>query len=66
MARSRGRPRKRRRKDAENTPGPDAKKQPVETRSLALVGRYVLKEFDGSGIFLGKVVHYEEGLYRVN
>lgn len=66
MARSRGRPRKRRRKDAENTPGLDAKKQPVETRSLALVGRYVLKEFDGSGIFLGKVVHYEEGLYRVN
>lgn len=67
MARSRGRPRKRRRDEAENTiPGPETKNRAVETKPLALVGRYVLKEFDGSGIFLGKVVHYDQGLYRVN
>lgn len=66
MARSRGRPRKRRKEDENNALGPDTKKQAVETRSVALVGRYVLKEFEGSGIFLGKVVHYDQGLYRVN
>lgn len=66
MARSRGRPRKRRKEDENNALGSDTKKQAVETRSVALVGRYVLKEFEGSGIFLGKVVHYDQGLYRVN
>jgi hypothetical protein len=66
VARSRGRPRKRRKEDENNALGSDTKKQAVETRSVALVGRYVLKEFEGSGIFLGKVVHYDQGLYRVN
>lgn len=41
------------------------KKQVVGTVLRALVGRYVMKEFGGNGIFLGKVVHYDTGLYRV-
>ncbi|KAK4255189.1 hypothetical protein QN277_008216 [Acacia crassicarpa] len=72
VVRSRGRPRKRRRKEDENGTDdggsvPDLKKQAVGTRRpIALVGRYILKEFKGSGVFLGKVVYYECGLYRVN
>ncbi|KAJ7947925.1 DDT domain-containing protein PTM [Quillaja saponaria] len=68
VVRPRGRPRKRRKEDdiANQKSGPEMKKQAVGTRSIALVGRYVLKEFEGSGIFLGKVVYYEYGLYRVN
>ncbi|XP_052184924.1 DDT domain-containing protein PTM-like [Diospyros lotus] len=42
-----------------------AKKQVVETRSKAYVGRYAKKEFKGSGVFLGKIVSYDTGLYRV-
>ncbi|KAJ4979942.1 hypothetical protein NE237_010722 [Protea cynaroides] len=38
----------------------------VETRSKAMVGRYVRKEFVGSGVFLGKVVSYRSGLYRID
>ena len=34
---------------------PNTKKQPIETKLMALVGHYVIKEFDGSGIFLRKV-----------
>ncbi|KAK7262215.1 hypothetical protein RJT34_29778 [Clitoria ternatea] len=68
VVRSRGRPRKRRRKEDENEgkSALDAKRQAVGTRSIALVGKYVLKEFPGNGVFLGKVVYYECGLYRVN
>ncbi|KAG2674517.1 hypothetical protein I3760_13G140600 [Carya illinoinensis] len=67
VARSRGRPRKRRRDEDENIAlGPNTKNQAVERRPVALVGRYVLKEFRGSGVFLGRVLHYDQGLYRVN
>ncbi|XP_010243411.1 PREDICTED: DDT domain-containing protein PTM [Nelumbo nucifera] len=38
----------------------------VETRAKALVGRYVKKFFEGNGVFLGKVVSYSSGLYRVD
>ncbi|XP_042514046.1 DDT domain-containing protein PTM-like isoform X2 [Macadamia integrifolia] len=38
----------------------------VGTRSKALVGRYVRKEFVGIGVFLGKVVSYSSGLYRID
>ncbi|KAK4440655.1 DDT domain-containing protein PTM [Sesamum alatum] len=41
-------------------------KKVVETRSLKLVGRYVRKEFQGSGVFLGKITSYDSGLYRTN
>lgn len=66
--------RKRRRKDVQNGlfEGKEAKKAAVETKNLgveprlALVGRYVKKEFDGSGVFLGKVVYYDTGLYRID
>uniref|UniRef100_A0A2P2JY60 DDT domain-containing protein PTM n=1 Tax=Rhizophora mucronata TaxID=61149 RepID=A0A2P2JY60_RHIMU len=69
--RGRGRPRKRRREEDEND-GIDTgvvsaiKKQALELRWKPLVGRYVLKEFEGNGTFLGKVVYYETGLYRVD
>lgn len=73
MVRSRGRPRKRRRKEEENCTddvklGSDLKRQGIgiERVPLVLVGRYILKEFKGSGVFLGKVVYYECGLYRVH
>ncbi|XAR60083.1 hypothetical protein NMG60_11033325 [Bertholletia excelsa] len=56
--------RKRRRPDLQNDlVDQQAKKQ---TRSKALVGRYVKKEFKGSGIFLGKIVSYDAGLYRID
>ncbi|PIN00987.1 Nucleosome remodeling factor, subunit NURF301/BPTF [Handroanthus impetiginosus] len=41
-------------------------KKVVGTRSLKLVGRYVRKEFHGSGLFLGKISFYDSGLYRIN
>jgi len=64
VARPRGRPRKRRRNDEENET--ETKKQAsTGTRPVALVGRYVLKNFPRNGVFLGKVVYYESGLYRV-
>ncbi|KAI4334293.1 hypothetical protein L6164_019003 [Bauhinia variegata] len=71
VVRSRGRPRKRMRKEDQSgtddkKSGPEMKKQVVVTRPIALVGRYVLKELEGSGIFLGKVVYYDYGSYRVN
>ncbi|XP_061346257.1 DDT domain-containing protein PTM-like [Gastrolobium bilobum] len=68
VVRSRGRPRKRRRKEDEDEGKtvPDAKGLAVGTRPIALVGRYVLKEFPRNGVFLGKVAYYESGLYRVN
>ncbi|CAJ1979192.1 unnamed protein product [Sphenostylis stenocarpa] len=64
VARRRGRPRKRRREDEENES--EAKRQAtMGTRPVALLGRYVLKDFPRSGVYLGKVVYYESGLYRV-
>ncbi|KAM7274689.1 hypothetical protein ACFE04_016555 [Oxalis oulophora] len=66
--RARGRPRKRKR-PAEDEIVPDAepvaKRQVKETKSVAFVGRYVLKDFKNDGFFMGKVVYYDSGLYRV-
>lgn len=69
--RSEGRGRKRRRKDIENVsvnPPADSKtkQKVVASRSDALVGRYVKKQFEGSGVFLGKIVYYDSGLYRID
>ncbi|XP_073312587.1 DDT domain-containing protein PTM-like [Primulina huaijiensis] len=41
-------------------------KKVLQTRSLKLIGRYVMKEFQGSGLFLGKIVSYASGLYRIS
>ncbi|XP_074285719.1 DDT domain-containing protein PTM-like [Silene latifolia] len=46
--------------------GRPPKKRAVEMRGEAMIGRYVLKKFDGSGTFLGKIVSYDSGLYRVD
>ena len=66
VARSRGRPRKRRREEEEKKNENEAKRQAMGTRAVALVGKYVLKDFAGNGVFLGKVIFYECGLYRVS
>ncbi|XP_057955808.1 DDT domain-containing protein PTM isoform X2 [Malania oleifera] len=64
--------RKRRRNGGQNNVstgqqiGPETKKRAVETRSKAFIGRYVKKEFVGSGVFIGKIVSYDGGLYRVD
>ncbi|KAL8496450.1 hypothetical protein ACS0TY_020241 [Phlomoides rotata] len=55
--------RKRKNNDLEDVRG---EKKAVVTRSLRLVGRYVRKEFEGNGVFLGKIMSYDSGLYRVN
>ncbi|XP_020214078.2 LOW QUALITY PROTEIN: DDT domain-containing protein PTM-like [Cajanus cajan] len=65
VRRPRGRPRKRRRKEEEENEN-EAKRQAMGTRAVAFVGRYVLKEFPRNGVFLGKVMYYECGLYRVS
>ncbi|XWS52918.1 hypothetical protein CRYUN_Cryun11dG0113800 [Craigia yunnanensis] len=73
LPKPRGRPRKRRRPEEENESSAGdtkfnnskTKKWALETRSVALVGRYVLKEFRGN-VFLGKIVSYDTGLYRVD
>ncbi|KAL5056199.1 hypothetical protein RYX36_036881 [Vicia faba] len=66
VPRSRGRPRKRRKEDEkEGKSVPAAKRQAVETKPIVLVGKYVLKKFPRNGVFLGKVVYYECGFYRV-
>ncbi|KAJ8749984.1 hypothetical protein K2173_013899 [Erythroxylum novogranatense] len=66
--RGRGRPRKRRREEEDINKGLSSfiKKQVIELTWKPLVGRYVLKEFVGNGIFLGKIVSYDTGLYRVD
>ncbi|PON53379.1 Autoimmune regulator [Parasponia andersonii] len=71
VVKKRGRPRKRRREDDEKNAddgksGVETKKQVIETRPIALLGRYMLKDFEGNGAFLGKVVYYADGLYRVS
>lgn len=59
--------RKRKIKDVENvTVDGDGRRKIVETRSKRIVGRYVMKEFEGSGVFLGKVASYYSGLYRID
>ncbi|KAL2593794.1 hypothetical protein AAZX31_12G170300 [Glycine max] len=66
VVRSRGRPRKRRREDDATVTG-DAKTLPEAKKMMpiALVGRYVLKEFRRNTVLLGKVARYASGLYRV-
>lgn len=44
----------------------DGKKRAVGLKPKSLVGKYVRKEFEGNGLFLGKVVFYDSGLYRVD
>ncbi|VVB16809.1 unnamed protein product [Arabis nemorensis] len=68
VARPRGRPRKRPREEDRNGVTNRGKRpvfemKPVVPRSL--LGRYVLKDFDESRVFLGKIVSYSTGLYRV-
>lgn len=46
--------------------GQDGKKRAVGLKPKELVGRYVRKEFVGNGLFLGKVMFYDSGLYRVD
>ncbi|GER39722.1 metalloendopeptidases [Striga asiatica] len=58
--------RKRKKIDEPNVMDSNVGKRVKETRSLKLVGRYVRKEFGCSGVFLGKVVCYNTGLYRIN
>lgn len=63
----RGRP-KRQRKEGDNGSligqgAPEIKKRVV---GKALLGRYVKKEFGDSGLFLGKIVSYDCGYYRVD
>ncbi|XP_020231011.1 DDT domain-containing protein PTM [Cajanus cajan] len=66
VARSRGRPRKRRREEDETVAAdPKSLLEAKKTLPIALVGRYVLKEFRRNTVLLGKVVRYERGLYRV-
>ncbi|KAL4560815.1 hypothetical protein LXL04_032969 [Taraxacum kok-saghyz] len=57
--------RKRKRKDGEAA-NKTAKKAAVGIKSRVLVGRYVKKEFAGVGVFIGKIVSYDTGLYRVD
>ncbi|KAK6926666.1 Zinc finger, PHD-finger [Dillenia turbinata] len=44
----------------------NSKRRVIETRSNVFLGRYVKKEFEGSGVFLGKILSYDRGLYRVD
>ncbi|CAL5212229.1 unnamed protein product [Lathyrus oleraceus] len=65
VVRSRGHSRRQRNDEKEWKFVPEAKRQVVERKPIALVGRYVLKKFLRNGVFLGKVVYYEYGLYKV-
>ncbi|KAL3518480.1 hypothetical protein ACH5RR_021069 [Cinchona calisaya] len=65
LERKRGR--KRKRIDVQNVEvDVDGKKRVVGVRSRKMVGCYVRKEFEGIGVFLGKIVSYDTGLYRVD
>lgn len=68
LPRKRGRPRKRPLPDenpaAGEGSGPDPKKRALRAIPAVMVGRYVLKQFHGKK-FLGKVVYYDTGLYRI-
>ncbi|KAJ4910936.1 PHD finger family protein [Raphanus sativus] len=68
VARPRGRPRKRPRPEDQNRLSKRGKRPVLEINPAvprSLLGSYVLKEFDGSRVSLGKVVSYSSGLYRV-
>lgn len=73
VPRPRGRPRKRQKLEVDyRTPNAKlnnrGKKQVLEVEPavpISLLGRYVLKAFGKDGAFLGKIVSYETGLYRV-
>lgn len=57
--------RKRKIKNVENaTVG--RKKVMMHTRSFELVGRYVQKEFKGSGVLLGRITNHDSGLYSIS
>ncbi|KAJ8563488.1 hypothetical protein K7X08_031940 [Anisodus acutangulus] len=43
----------------------DGKKRAVVLRSRVLLGRYVRKEFKGNGIYLGNIIFYDTGLYKI-
>ncbi|XP_068659314.1 DDT domain-containing protein PTM-like [Aristolochia californica] len=57
--------RKRRGRSLDQSGGRQCKRR-VLGRGKHLVGRYLEKEFSGSGLFLGKIMTYGLGLYRVN
>lgn len=68
VARPRGRPRKRPRSEDHNGVSNRGKRPVLEMKVAvprSLLGRYVLKDFDDSRVFLGKIVTYNSGLYRV-
>ncbi|GAB2233927.1 hypothetical protein Drorol1_Dr00003157 [Drosera rotundifolia] len=68
-SRSPERARKRRRKDVAGGGSEPKRRAAAAAAGVAaerMVGRYVMKEFSGSGVFLGKVVEFESGLYRVD
>lgn len=58
--------RKRKINDVQNAAvGVGGKRKVMHTRSFELVGRYVQKEFKGSGILLGSIMNYDSGLYTI-
>ncbi|MCD9561201.1 hypothetical protein HAX54_020201, partial [Datura stramonium] len=64
--RSDRRGRKRRRNNVQNVQvNRDGKKRAAVLKPKAFLGRYVRKEFKGSGIYLGKIIFYDTGLYKV-
>uniref|UniRef100_A0A7N0U7F0 Uncharacterized protein n=1 Tax=Kalanchoe fedtschenkoi TaxID=63787 RepID=A0A7N0U7F0_KALFE len=60
----RKRGRKRKRKDGDGEDGRDGLEQRGAARPVALVGRYLKKQFEGRN-YIGKIVSYDSGLYRV-
>lgn len=58
--------RKRRRNNVQNVKVDiDGKKKVVGTKPFKLVDRYVQKDFQGTGVLLGRVMLYNSGLYTV-
>ena len=67
VIRSERRGRKRRKDDVQTVAiHEQAGDETKRARSKVLVGQYVLKEFEDNGIFLGKIMYYDGGLYRVD
>ncbi|KAL8029669.1 hypothetical protein ABFX02_14G240300 [Erythranthe guttata] len=66
MAPESRRGRKRKRNNVQNATDCNGRNKVVVTRALKLVGRYVQREFKGSGILLGKIVLYGSGSYGIN
>ncbi|KAL3335955.1 hypothetical protein AABB24_031934 [Solanum stoloniferum] len=44
---------------------PNGKKRAVVLRPKAFLGTYVRKEFKGCGIYMGKIISYDTGLYKI-